>query len=91
MSTSGASSFVVRVAIPAVWDTLALEVDAASPLRELKRIAHERIFAEKGSPDDFLLKLNGLEVRDESLTVGEAGGVAGSTFLMSFRRRRPVR
>jgi hypothetical protein len=37
------------------------------------------------------MKLRGLEVLDEGRTLAESGAIDGSIFLLSHRRRRPVR
>jgi len=39
----------------------------------------------------LVLKLRGFEVLDEAASLSAAGAVNGSTFLVTFRRRRPVR
>jgi hypothetical protein len=37
------------------------------------------------------MKLRGHEVRDEASTVSAAGARDGSTFLLTYRHRRPVK
>ena len=39
----------------------------------------------------FVLKHQGWEVLDEGVTLAAAGAVDGSIFLLTHRRRRPVR
>jgi hypothetical protein len=41
--------------------------------------------------DDFVLKLNGWEVLDETASLAATGAVDGSIFLVTNRKRRPVR
>ena len=41
--------------------------------------------------EDFVLKLRGWEVLDESASLADVGAVDGSIFLLTHRRRRPVR
>jgi hypothetical protein len=41
--------------------------------------------------EDYVLKLNGWEVLDESASLAATGAVDGSIFLVTGRRRRPVR
>ena len=41
--------------------------------------------------DEFGMKLAGWEVLDENVSLAEAGAVDGSIFLLTNRRRRPVR
>ena len=45
----------------------------------------------KANPGDFVLKLRGFEVLNEEVSLAEAGAVEGSIFLVTYRRRRPVR
>ena len=40
---------------------------------------------------DFVMKLRGFEVLDESAPLTVAGARDGSTFLLTYRFRRPVR
>jgi hypothetical protein len=42
-------------------------------------------------PEDFVIKLRGWELLDESQSLAAAGAGNGSTFLVTSRRRRPVR
>ena len=42
-------------------------------------------------PVDFVMKLRGFEVLDEQAPVPVAGAREGSTFLLTYRHRRPVR
>ena len=41
--------------------------------------------------DDYVIKLRGFEVLDENVTLAQAGARDGSIFLLTHRRRRPVR
>ena len=45
----------------------------------------------KAKPDEFVLKLRGFEVLNEDVSLAEAGAIEGSIFLVTYRRRRPVR
>jgi len=38
-----------------------------------------------------ILKLNGFEILDENVSIADTGATNGSTFLVTYRRRRPVR
>jgi hypothetical protein len=40
---------------------------------------------------EFVTKLRGFEVLDESASLSAAGVANGSTLLVTYRRRRPVR
>ena len=81
----------VRVQMPEVWDTVRLELPASEPVLSLKVRALEALFPEGDFHEDFVLKLNGFEVLDENAPVRDVGAVDGSIFLLTHRRRRPVR
>lgn len=80
----------VRVEIPELWDAVKVQVAESATildvktavLAELLPMAHEL---------DYVMKLRGLEVLDEGSTLAESGAIDGSIFLLSHRRRRPVR
>ena len=80
----------VRVQVPEVWDTVRIDAPSDTPVLVLKERALEalRPGADQG---DYVTKLRGFEVLDETASLSSAGGVNGSTFLVTSRRRRPVR
>jgi hypothetical protein len=80
----------VRVTAPEQWETLLFEVAPSVTVLDVKRAALAALLAE-GTADDFVCKLNGFEMLDETLPVAEAGVRDGSTILLTYRRRRPVR
>jgi len=80
----------VRVTIPESWDTLRLEVAPSVSVREVKQAALAAMLA-GASTDEFVCKLAGFEVLDESQSVTEAGLRDGSTLLVTYRQRRPVK
>jgi hypothetical protein len=91
LGADGASAFTVRVQMPELWDTIAVRCDGATSVIALKKAALDA-FAEHHQPvEDYVLKLRGFEVLDESAPVTVAGAREGSTFLLTYRRRRPVR
>jgi hypothetical protein len=81
----------VRVSVPEAWDTLGLQVAPSVSVRDVKLAALEALVADGAVPDEFVCKLNGFEILDETLPVAEAGVRDGSTILLTYRRRRPVR
>ena len=86
-----APALTLRVEMPEVWDTVLVEAPASTPVLEFKRAALDALFPEGQYLEDFVLKLHGFEVMDEQASVAEAGGRNGSIFLLTHRRRRPVR
>ena len=80
----------LRVMVPDVWDEVALDLPATTPLAELKRraLAATRVPAD---PEGYVLKYRGAELQDESRSLGEAGLVPNAPLIVLARRRRPVR
>ncbi|HVT37928.1 MAG TPA: hypothetical protein VHE78_02685 [Gemmatimonadaceae bacterium] len=82
---------IVRVELPERWDTVAFDLRAAIPMLDLKRAALAEFGLGNAFPEDYVLKLRGFEVLGELASVAGSGARAGSTFLLTHRRRRPVR
>lgn len=80
-----------RVEIHAVWDVVRLDAHASDSIRTAKVYALNALLPDALFPDEFSVKLNGIEIFDESMSLSEAGVVDGSTLLVAHRRRRPVR
>jgi hypothetical protein len=91
VGAAGEATITVRVQMPEVWDAVRIEAPPTEPVLSVKRCALEALYPEADFPDEFVLKLNGFEVLDESATVAETGAVDGSIYLLTHRRRRPVR
>jgi hypothetical protein len=91
VGADGQPRITLRVQMPEVWDVVRIETPASEPVATIKAQALAALFPEGGSPDAFVLKLNGFEVLDESASVADSGATNGSTFLLTHRRRRPVR
>jgi hypothetical protein len=86
-----AESLTVRVQSAEQWDTVAVRCAPDTSVLALKRAALEAFGQQSHPAEDYVLKLGGFEVLDEQAPVTAAGARAGSTFLLSYRRRRPVR
>lgn len=80
----------VRVEVPEVWDVVRVDASPQTPVEEIKKAAVATLIAD-AQPEEFVTKLNGIEVLDERVSLADAGALDGSTFLVTFRRRRPVR
>ena len=81
----------VRVEMPEVWDAVRIDTSLDQPVIALKRRALEALYPGFEFHEDFILKLKGFEVLDEEATLAETGAVNGSIYLLTHRRRRPVR
>lgn len=89
---TGAEPLVtLRVQIPEVWDTVRFEVPPDTPVAVLKERALEAMLPDAAHAEDFVMKLAGWEVLNEQASIRDAGGESGSIFLLTSRRRRPVR
>ncbi len=84
-------AITVRVTVPELWDTVAVRCDADTPVIAIKRAVLQELGEVHHPVEDYVLKLRGFEVLDETAPVSVAGARDGSTFLLSYRRRRPVR
>jgi hypothetical protein len=81
----------LRVEMPEVWDTVRVQAPTDEPISVVKERALSVLYPNGAGESDFVLKLNGYEVLDEDASIAATGAVDGSTFLLTFRRRRPVR
>jgi hypothetical protein len=81
----------VRVELIEQWETIAVDVAADAPVETLKRDALAAFGLADVPASEFVVKLRGHEVRAERASVGDTTARDGSTFLLTYRRRRPVR
>ena len=81
----------VRVEVPEVWDAVRVEAPPVASVLVVKMQALAVLFPDGGAPSEFVMKLNGFEVLDEQATLRDVGAAEGSTFLLTSRRRRPVK
>lgn len=85
-------AITVRVEMPEVWDVVRVHASPDEPALTVKRRALEALNPGTELRDDeYVLKLNGWEVLDESASLAATGAVDGSIFLVTHRRRRPVK
>jgi hypothetical protein len=85
-------AITVRVQMPEVWDVVRIHASPDERAITVKRRALEVLMpGAELRDDDYVLKLNGWEVLDESASLAATGAVDGSIFLVTNRKRRPVR
>jgi hypothetical protein len=72
------------------WDTVELPWRADQVVADLKAEALRRVRV-MTSPDAYVVKWRGAELRDESATVATLGIAAGGSVIVLHRQRRPVR
>jgi hypothetical protein len=73
-----------------VWNTVELRVDAATPVRDLKRAALRELKVDPDG-DDYVVKYRGALVLDESRSLDSVGAVPNAPFIVLHARRQPVR
>ena len=80
----------LRVEMTEGWNVVRIDTTAATSVEAVKLAALGE-FLPGANPAQYVVKLRGFEVRDETATLHEAGAVNGSIFLVHSRRRRPVK
>lgn len=85
------SAITLRVQMPELWDTITVRCAGDTSVLALKKAALEAFGQWHQPAADYVVKLRGFEVLDESAPVTVAGAREGSTFLLTNRHRRPVR
>lgn len=92
LASPGSGAMTVRVEMPEVWDVVRVHASPDERAITVKRRALEALMPGAELHDeDYVLKLNGWEVLDEGASLAATGAVDGSIYLVTGRRRRPVR
>ena len=86
-----ANAIPFRVEIPEVWDVVRVNAAPAETVRAVKLNALQALCPESLFPDEYVVKLYGIEIFDESQSITAAGVKPGTVLLMTHRRRRPIR
>ena len=81
----------LRVQAAELWDALRVDASPTTTVETVKKAALGRFFPGGEPVNDFVVKLRGYEILDESATLAAAGAKDGSTLLLLRRRRRPVK
>ena len=85
-----APAIAVRVEIPELWDVVRIDAPSTETVLAVK-VAALATLMPGADQRNFVIKLRGFEVLDEHLSLADAGAIDGSIFLLTHRRRRPVR
>jgi len=91
LGDNGARTWTIRVQVPEVWDSVRIQVSPTVTIRELKELAKDALMQEAHDVGELVMKLNGYEMLDEYASLADTGARDGSTFLLTYRRKRPVR
>jgi hypothetical protein len=90
LGDTAADAITVRVQMTELWDTLAVRCAPDTSVLALKQAALDTFMPMHQPTADFVMKLRGFEVLDEAAPLTAAGARDGSTFLLSYRSRRPA-
>ncbi len=80
----------VRAQVLEAWDAVRIDANPSESIGNLKLRALEELYPNAADPREFVVKLHGFEILDESVSLADAGATDGSIFLIADRRRRPV-
>lgn len=83
--------WTIRIQAADLYDAVRLSAAPSEGILACKTAALRALLPNVDHHEDFVLKLHGAEVRDETATLAETGATDGSIFLLVHRRRRPVR
>ena len=81
----------LRVQVAELWDALRVNAAPSESVDAIKRAALSKFFPDGVSAAEFVVKVRGFEILNEALGLAESGIRDGSTLLVSWRRRRPVK
>lgn len=79
----------LRAQVLEAWDAVRIDADPEASVRSLKEMALREL-APDVNIDEYVVKLHGWEILDESAPISATPAINGSIFLISDRRRRPV-
>jgi hypothetical protein len=80
----------LRAQVLEAWDAIRVDADPSASVKSLKQLALKELYPDAQKDDQFVVKLHGWEILDESASIASTGAKNGSIFLISDRRRRPV-
>jgi hypothetical protein len=83
--------WTLRVQAADAWDAVRVECTPDTTVRAMKQAAMADLLPDIEHHEQYLVKLRGAEIFNESLTLQQAGALNASTLFLTSRRRRPVR
>jgi hypothetical protein len=89
--TGSGESIVIRAQLLDAWDAVRIETTSDSTVREAKDAAVHALDPTSSPDDDYVVKVGGFEVLDESATLEDIGATTGTILAIGHRFRRPVR
>jgi hypothetical protein len=88
---TGPDMLTFRVQAAELWDAVRVAASPATTVGEVKRRTLETFFGADAFAGDYVLKLHGWEMLDETAAIAQSGVTQGSIVLLALRRRLPVR
>ena len=88
---NGGEMLHLRVQVAELWDALRVDAPSTATTAAVKSAALAAFFPQGANASEYVAKLRGFEILDESESLGAAGIRDGSTILLALRRRRAVR
>jgi hypothetical protein len=90
IGTPSVDALSIRVEVPERWDVALLAAPPTASVSAVKLAALQQVLPEADATE-YVIKLRGFEVLDENVSLADAGARDGSIFLLTNRRKRPVR
>jgi hypothetical protein len=90
LGSNTAAPLQLRAQVLEAWDAIRIDADPLASVRSLKELALRELAPDVRNADDYVVKLHGFEILDESAPISSTAAKNGSIFLISDRRRRPV-
>ena len=87
----GQPALAFRVQFYDLWDAIEVIAAPTESVAVLKARALAVLAPDVQYPDDVVVKLRGIEIRDERRSLAEVGVLDGSTVLLHARRKRPLK
>ena len=91
LAPDGADVITFRVQLLEAWDAVQVRAEPQTTVAAVKARALAALAPDVPQPGDVVTKLGGFEIRDESRSLRDVGVVDGSTLLLHFRRRQPLK
>ncbi|MHB1073813.1 MAG: hypothetical protein ACYC3Q_13535 [Gemmatimonadaceae bacterium] len=91
LALAGTHAITIRVEMPEVWDVVRIRASPGATVREVRAAAVAALQPDAEHVDDYVVKFRGWEVTHLDETLAEVGIREGSTLLVHYCRKRPVR
>lgn len=81
----------LRAQVLEAWDAIRIDANPSASVKSLKQLALRELYPDFQKEDEYVVKLQGFEILDEDAPISATAARNGSTFLITDRRRRPVK